>query len=125
MSKVYYFHTSKLDVVKFGFAPASTIALRLDDEENKIYYGVAICSKQDNFSRKYGREIAGQRVNKKFGVIKITPGMRKNFANDHEMCKDQLFNLVKSVVTKQEKWKRRVTEYNKKEKEPKVVQMNY
>ncbi len=113
MSKIYYFHTTKLEVTKQGIAPACTISLKMSDDKNYFQYGVAICSKYDNFSKKYGREVADNRLNQGFGIIKVP----KIIINDedfteHEACIGQLYNLVLSVVKKTKKWKKKITRFN-------------
>lgn len=108
MSKVYYNHTTKLRIVKKGYVPAATIALKMED--GKFKYGVAICSKYDNYSRKYGREIAENRLNQGFGEMEI-PAPLKDLP-EQEACLAQLYNIVQSVVLKNRKWKRRVTKFN-------------
>ncbi len=112
MSKVYYYHTTKLEITKFGLVPAATIALR--KEGDKFYYGVSICSKQDNFSRKNGREIAENRLNQGFGIMEVPKNLQD--LTEHEACMSQLFNIVLSVVKKNRKWKRRVTSFNLEQK---------
>lgn len=113
MSKVYYFHTSILEVTKFGIVPGCTIAIKKDGNEFK--YGVSICSKRDNFSRKLGREVAENRLNQGFGSIIKVPA---NFDSltEQEQCLAQLHNLVVSVVKKNRKWKRRITKFNQDQK---------
>lgn len=123
MSKTYYFHTTKLDVTKEGKVPASTIAL--EKVGDTIYYGVSICSKYDNFSRKYGREVATNRLQQNFGTIRVLPSYAKRFESENDLCLDQLFTLVKSVVLHNRKWKKRITRFNLDQKKgAKVVQLN-
>ena len=117
MSKTYYYHTTKLEATKMGLVPACTIALRKDGD--KFVYGVSICSRYDNFSRKYGREVAENRLNQGFGIIDIakirdfkTHNVDVQSISDHQMCMQQLFNLVISVVKKNKKWKKRITRFN-------------
>lgn len=120
MSKVYFSHTSKMLGVKMGVLPLATIAIqRIGDE---FHYGVAICSKYDNFSRKYGREIAENRLNQGFGIIPVPSPLQD--LPEKEACLTQLYNLVESVVLKGRKWKRRVTRFNEHEKVlGKIVEM--
>jgi hypothetical protein len=108
MSRSYVYHTSKLRSVKEGFIPASTIALKR--EGNTIIFGISMCSKDDNFSRKFGKEAAEQRMNENFGVFKLK-GVRED-ANEHELCMFHLYNLVQSVVLNRRKWRKRIAKFN-------------
>lgn len=108
MSKVYYYHTSKLEVSKLGIVPTCTIALK--KEGNKFVYGIAICSKYDNFSRKQGREIAENRLNQRFGELEVPKNL--DGLSDHQAALRQLFSIVRSVIIKNRKWKRKVTSFN-------------
>lgn len=108
MSQTFFTHTTKLDVVKDGLVPAATIALK--KVGNKFHYGVAICSKYDNFSKKFGRETAEGRLNQEFGVLDIPAPLRD--LPEREACLIQLYNLAASVVVKSKKWKKRVTKFN-------------
>lgn len=112
MSKVYYFHTSILEVTKFGIVPACTIAIKKDGNEFK--YGISICSKRDNFSRKLGREVAENRMNQGFGLIEVPASFAS--LTEEEQCMAQLLNLVTSVVKKNRKWKRKVTKFNQEQR---------
>lgn len=124
MGKVYYFHTTKLDATKAGIVPASTIALKLSDDKTQFQYGVAICSKYDNFSKKYGREVADNRLKQGFGVIEVPKVIGKNDLTDHEACMYQLFNLVLSVVKKNKKWKKKITRFNLEQRQgAKIVEL--
>jgi len=113
MSKVFYFHTSKFEVTKMGIVPACTIALQKDGDSFK--FGLSICSKHDNFNRKIGREVAENRLNKGFGLIKEVPA---NIASltENEQCLAQLYSIVVSVVRKNRKWKRRITRFNQEQR---------
>lgn len=108
MSKVYFSHTTKLEVTKLGIVPAATIALKRVGDE--FHYGVSICSLYDNFSKKSGREIAENRLNNGFGTLpvpKVLEGM-----TEKQACLAQLYNLVSSVVCRNRKWKKRITKFN-------------
>lgn len=122
MSKVYYSHTTKLEVTKLGLVPACTIALTKRGE--KFIYGVSICSKYDNFSKKYGREVAENRMEQEFGTLDVPKIL--NGLSEKEACLQQLYNLVTSVVTKNKKWKKKITKFNMQNKQgvtAKVVSM--
>lgn len=113
MSKTFFTHTTKLEVVKNKLVPASTIAIKKVGE--RFHYGVAICSKYDNFSKKYGREVAEKRLNEGFGALDV-PAPLKN-VNEKEAILAQLYNLAASVVVKNKKWKRRITKFNQNQNE--------
>ena len=107
MSRTYYNHTSKFQVVKEKVVPASTIALKR--EGNFFYYGIAICSKFDNFSKKIGREIAENRRKEGFGELEIPENLLG--VPEEESCLYMLYNMTKSVIIKNKKWKRDITRY--------------
>lgn len=109
MSKVYFSHTTKLRVVKMGLVPASTIAIKKVGDN--FHYGVSICSKYDNFSKKYGREIAENRLNQGFGILPVPKPLQD--LPEKEACLHQLYNLAASTILKNRKWKRKVTAFNK------------
>lgn len=124
MGKVYYFHTTKLDSTKLGITPASTIALKMSDDKTQFHYGVAICSKYDNFSKKYGREVAENRLNQGFGIITVPKLVDLNGLSDHQACMSQLINLVISVVKKNRKWKKKITRFNIEQKQgAKIIEL--
>lgn len=109
MSKVYFNHTTKLRVVKEGYVPAATIALKRVGD--KFHYGVAICSKYDNFSKKLGREVAINRMEQGFGVLEVPKPLIE--LSENEACLSQLYNIAASVVLKNKKWKKKITKFNK------------
>lgn len=125
MSQVYYNHTTKLNVVKDGYVPAATIALR--KEGNNFVYGVSICSKYDNFSKKYGREIALNRLERNFKVTEIPADLMKaaeaEGMGEKGICLPFLYQLAASVTTKNRKWKKKITKFNLEQKTP-VVDIN-
>ena len=114
MSKVYFNHTTKLEVVKLGLVPAATIALTKVGD--KFHYGVAICSRFDNFSKKDGREVAENRLKQGFGELEI-PAPLKDLS-EKEQCLNMLYNLAATVVVKNRKWKKKVTKFNMAQKLP-------
>jgi hypothetical protein len=103
-----------------GKVPACTIAVKKDVDGFK--FGIAICSKHDNFSRKLGREVAENRLNQGFGLMKMKK-VPDNFNSltDSEQCLAQLYTLVVSVVKKNRKWKKRITKFNLEQKTPKIT----
>lgn len=108
MSKSYVYHTSKLGIVKEGFVPASTVVLR--KEGNNIVFGISMCSKDDNFSRKFGKESAEKRMNEGFGSFEIK-GKEVN-ATDHEICMFHLYNIVESVTLHGRRWRSKIARFN-------------
>ncbi len=108
MSQTYYNHTSKFQVVKDKIIPASTIALK--KEGNVFHYGISICSKLDNFSKSAGREIAENRMNSGFGTLDVPESLRG--VPPREACLYMLYNMTKSVIIKNKKWKRDITRFN-------------
>jgi hypothetical protein len=121
MSEVFIFHTTKLRAVKLKLAPAATIALKRDG--NDFVYGVTLCSKSNNFSKKSGREIAIGRMNQEF---RRTP-IPQDFL-DHEkeigpkvMCRIFTVQLGQSITRKSKVWKKKITKFNQ---GAKVVSIN-
>lgn len=119
--KIFYAHTSIFPPVKMGLVPPATIALvRVGD---KFHYGVALCSKGDNFSRKHGRKIAETRLEEGFGVMDVPePILHMNYTDS---CVEQIRNLSFSALSHFRKWKRKVTRFNKEKLATgKVVRLN-
>jgi len=110
MEKVYFSHTSKSEGVKKGFRRPATIGLKLSSDGKNFLYGITICSKQDNFSRKIGREIVQERINTNFGCIPVP----KSFddLNDKKKCLTMLYSLSSSVYIREKKWKKAITKFN-------------
>lgn len=115
-TKVFYYHTTKLSITKRGLIPPCTIAVQKDGD--KIIYGLSVCSKYDNFSRKSGREIAELRMNGGFGYISVEKVLLQKKAplkdiTDEQLVLTVLWSLVKSIVTKHRKWKSKLSKFNK------------
>jgi len=109
-TKVFYYHTTKLSITKRGLVPPCTIAVQKDGD--KIVYGISICSKHDNFSRKIGREVAELRMNCGFGYIDVAK-IKSQGESDEQLVLKVLWPLVKSVVTRHRKWKSKLSKFNK------------
>lgn len=109
-TKVFYYHTTKLSITKRGLVPPCTIAVQKDGD--KIIYGISICSKHDNFSRKVGREVAMLRMISGFGYIDATK-IKNEGETDEQLVLKVLWPLVKSVVTRHRKWKSKLSKFNK------------
>lgn len=122
MSKVYYSHTTKLEAVKLGLAPAATIALQ--KVGNNFIYGVSVCSAYDNFSKTHGREIATARMEKGFKITPIPKDLLKVVdepgLGEKAMCLAFLYQLAYSVTTRSRKWKKKITRFNLEQKTPVV-----
>lgn len=112
MSQVYFNHTTKQDLVKMGLVPAATIALKR--EGNNFIFGIAMCSKYDNYSKKTGREVAENRLNQGFRTTPIPEGLLKleTEIGEKNMCLAFLYQLSASVTAKSRKWKRKITKFN-------------
>ena len=121
MSQVYFNHTSKLEVVKQGLVPPTTIALK--KEGLNFIYGIAICSKYDNFSKKHGREIAANRMENRFRTTEIPKEMLKSDLTEKQMCLIFLYQLAFSVTLKNKSWKKKITRFNINLKTP-VISIN-
>lgn len=112
MSKVYFNHTTKLEAVKKGLAPAATIALRR--EGNEFHYGITICSRYDNYNKAQGREIALARLEQGFYKTTIPSDLAliESKIGEKEMCLTFLYQLSASVTMKSRKWRKRITRFN-------------
>lgn len=108
MSKVYYNHTSKLEATKSHKAPACTIALQRTGD--LFYYGIAICSRKDNFSKSVGREIANSRLQSSFGTMPVPPKLMD--MPESQACRLQLFHITESVVRNNNRWRRKLNKFN-------------
>lgn len=112
-SKVYYCHTNTDFQVKTGERPPATIALRLDSETGKFEVGVSICSKQDNFSRKKGREIAEVRLQGGFKEIDFPEVFTE--LPVQMACIKMLMSLKSSVVNHTNKWKKQIKSFHERQ----------
>lgn len=117
MSKVYINHTTKQELVKARIVPAATIALKR--EGNNFVFGVAMCSKYDNYSRKAGREIAEARMNQGFKTTAIPETLLKveSEIGEKNICLAFLYQLSASITAKSRKWKKKITKFNIENKE--------
>ena len=67
--------------------PRITVASVLDKDENKMYFGVAVCSPKDMFSKQIGRDLAFKRAIETPDVsvyitrISSTRNISKRYAN--------------------------------------------
>lgn len=114
MSKVYYNHTTKLYPVKAGLAPAATIAMKR--EGDFFVWGIAICSKNDNFNKTYGRETAELRMNQGFRVTPVPKALKESLANvgiSEEMQNLAfLYQLAATITAKPRAWRRKLSKFN-------------
>lgn len=113
MSQVSFFHTSKFGAVKQKLAPAATIALKRDG--NDFVYGVTICSKYDNFSKKEGRERALARAEQEFRRTRIPESLLSHEGKEltaNQVDRIFLVQLGQSVTKQHKKWKKKITKFN-------------
>jgi hypothetical protein len=73
----------------------ATIALQIIGKE--IHYGVAICSEEDNFNKKEGRELAEARMRSGFG--KFTYKGKAEFSDNHAASLYFLRNMINTVAS--------------------------
>ena len=115
VTDVFYLHTPpecKIGSVCFG--SRATIACKIDESQNIIKYGIAICSNDDNFSRKKGRELSTERLNNGFKSTSVDKIKRmfKNPNNPLITPEDVLMefanNLSKSIQKDYDKYKRKI-----------------
>lgn len=92
------------------FGDRATVAVKLDND--KIKYGVAICSPVNAFNKKEGRKLAEERMNNNFGSIKLNKAL-SNFDND-KITLEILNNITDSVYRNYSKYKKRIEQFNKK-----------
>ncbi len=94
--------------------PADRGVIALKKEPKRFVYGVSVCTIGDSFDKGYGRKLAEQRLNKNFGVIKITKETTKLIERmgEHRAALHILKNLADSVGKNPERFKRRIERFN-------------
>jgi hypothetical protein len=77
---IRYFHVRDLDDYgQISSRGGMTVAYEVEDPEYMtIKYGVARCSKEDNFSKSYGRHVANTRLNSEPLTLNIPKFARQN-----------------------------------------------
>lgn len=123
MSRVFYAYTPHPtpEMREIGWGERATVAARLveDGEEKKFEYGISICNAEDNFNKKFGRELALERLQAGFGSTKYNEyyqNLAEYFAEDSGYENDgterttiQFVNdLANSVFKKIEKYKKKL-----------------
>lgn len=97
--KIYYAYTPYVDskvARRYGIdTPRATVALRRVG--NEIHYGVSICSSEDNFEKKKGRQLAEDRMKEGFGKFPIAQGVSERFDDDHALSLYFLNNMINSI----------------------------
>jgi hypothetical protein len=113
VSQTYYNHTTKHEFVKMGLVPPATVALKRVG--NTFVYGMAICSRMDNYNKNKGRELAQERMNKGFGKVAIPEQLlaMEEKIGEKGICIAFLYGIANSLVARNKRWKRKVTKFNK------------
>lgn len=102
-NQIYYFHTKPTN--KGHQEDRGTLACRIDNDH--IVYGISVCTKEDNFSKAKGREIAEKRMKQGYGQMPID-GFYKDFNDPHKAVIEFGKRLVTAICKKPAKYKRKV-----------------
>lgn len=100
---------------RMGPTDRATIAVKKDGKN--LLYGVSICSSSDTWDKEKGRSIAEERLEKKFGKIKLDTPYIKSLIDKKGEQNTILFltrNLKESVQHNINKFKRKIEAFNKK-----------
>ena len=129
-SRVFYAYTPHPDeeLKSYGIFERATVAVRLNltSEGPMFEYGVSICSKEDNFNKQVGRDLALISLEAGYGKTPFAKHYQdiadyyheQNSENDGtERATIRFVNdLSNSVFLKLDKHRRKVGEFNKKYK---------
>lgn len=88
--------------------------------KDNLYYGISICTPGDVWDRTQGRKLAAERMDGRFGKIKLNTPFIQNLINEKGEQNAILFlvkNLSHSVESHIVKFKRKLEKYNKPLKE--------
>lgn len=123
--RIYFAYTPHYNTVVFepsrskGYkevrADRAVIALRRVDD--KLIYGVSICTVGDVWDKVKGRQLAERRMNQKFATTTIdfeSPVVKaiKENRGDHQVTMFYLRNITESVSKKIVKYKRKIEKFN-------------
>lgn len=109
---IFYLHTPpKYNWGGVCIGERASIAAKV--HEGTIVYGFAICSRDDNFSRKVGREKAIQRMEEAYGVVDIHNGYFDQFKTDEDRLLVFTTTLGHSIRKNFNKYKRKLESYKK------------
>lgn len=106
--EIYFQHTDPF-FHNYRVGERATIACKLVG--NEIHYGVAVCSKGDNFSREKGRDIAIERMQQGFAVSKYDNGYYDKFDSKHKALIAFMRTFSKSFDKNPRKYKEKVTKF--------------
>lgn len=106
--EIYFQHTDPF-LHNYRIGERATIACRKVD--NTIQYGIAVCSKGDNFSREKGRDIAIERMQKGFATAKFDNGYYNKFESTHKALIAFMRTFSKSYDKNPRKYKEKVTKF--------------
>lgn len=103
-SKVFYLHT---DPIEPGYNIGYRATVACAHIRGAVWYGIAICSSEDNFDRSKGRELALERLEQGFGMI-LDNGHFAKYETEDDLLFDTAARLASSVSNKWEKYKRKL-----------------
>ena len=104
----YFIEWDKKAQKYFTCERATIVLKKVNDDE--IHYGVSVCSKGDIWDKKKGRKIAEDRLNRRMGVIKISPTLKKGIETKGEkpILLALLNSITESVFLKMGDYKRKI-----------------
>lgn len=110
--KIYYFHT---DFETKYWIGGYRVSLAFKATEFGLKYGMAICNPSDNFSRKKGRELALNRLDRNFGFIVSTKidKLKNRYPNIDDLVIYMGLNMRDAVENKINKFKTAIAEFEK------------
>lgn len=106
--QVFYLHTEPFEKGFQQFGDRATIAIQRVG--NALFWGLAICTAGDNFSKAKGRDLASQRLREGFGIVKDT-GFFKDFETESQLLITTAANLGNKVERNYNRWKHRLNEF--------------
>lgn len=105
----FYLHTEPLEPAVPSWGPRATVAVSMVGDS--IFWGIAICSDNDNFERAKGRELAAQRMQNGFGRIQARGAYFEKFETVSQCLCDQASGIAAKVMDNFNKWKHRINEF--------------
>lgn len=113
LNGVFYMHTKVPEDYKgFNLLDRATIACRV--VEDRIQYGISVCTAGDNFCRRQGREKAMERMLAGYGEIPRNIGIYEHIQDDEGALSVLAAKLADAFVKTPRKYKRKLEIYNKK-----------
>lgn len=106
--QIFFLHTQPEEPGYQQIGNRATVAIKRVG--NALFWGLAICTEGDNFSKEKGRELASQRLAEGFGIVKDT-GFFKLFETESQLLMYTASNLAAKVSRNFNKWKHRLNDF--------------